>query len=473
LEQLNVLNKTVLARTAQDTQKVGNLTYGQLHDLRSLFRGSADWQTLSSDFKNGALKRFSHEIDRLIHDPSAPQEVRNAAQFLDLTDKWYAHNIKIFNANQIKTIMRGLEAGEPADPGNLLRAIVKEGHTDLTERVKNMVGPTLWAGVKAADTQAMLDASKTLTPGVIDAGKFVREVLERERANMLGVVHGKDAEKLLAQARAIGQLDGKLPIPVQPGDTMTQVIARARLAAEEAKAVGNKDPIGTLQRDMKRVENELKRETARQKREDPLAFLYNKSTGATEAVDKILKNEDLVLATATRLGENSAEFNALRQVYLQRILQGTMTPGKSLEKISPEVQKLMFPGVTGEQLKMLAKEMEFLTETRAFRSTTAGGMAAMAKVEHPPMASIRGLVKRVPGVGQVSEAGARAVLGKFYAMVTKLATSPATLRFVEKGLLSKNPEEQAAVREILRAHLQKGAAMGAGAAQSVYQGGLE
>jgi len=52
-------------------------------------------------------------------------------------------------------------------------------------------------------------------------------------------------------------------------------------------------------------------------------------------------------------------------------------------------------------------------------------------------------------------------------------TSPSTLRWIEKGLTSGNAEEQAAVREILRKHLQKGAAMGAGAGEAVEQGSGE
>jgi len=449
------------------------LTYGQVHDLRSLFRGAADWQTLSSDFKNGSLKRFSYEIDNIIHDPNAPEQVRAASKFLDMVDKWYGHNVSVFEAQQIKAVMKGLEAGEPADPVNLYKVLVKDGQTDLTRRVRDMVGPNLWSGVRAADTDAMLNAAKTLNPGELDGKRFAAEVVDRHRRGILEAVHGKEeAARLMAQARAIEQLEGRLPIPTQPGDTMTQVIARARMAADEAKALGNKDPLATLTKDVKRVEAELKREAAMGRRTDPLGFLYNKSTGASYAVDKILKDEDLILAAAARFGENSAEFNALRQVYVERVLRGTLEPGARLEKIGTEVQQLMFPGVTGEQMRLLAKEMDLLMNTRAnLKGDTAGGMSAMAKVEHPvtntPIA--RGAMKLIPGVNPA----ARAAHGKFYKMVTDLMTSPATLRWIEKGLTKGTPEEQAAVRKILQAHLQKGAAMGAGAGQSIYQGSGE
>ena len=462
------------------------LTYGQLHDLRSVFRGSADWHTLSSDFKNGALKRFSGEIDALIHDPAAPPQIQAAGKFLDMVDKWYGHNVSVFEAQQIKAVMKGLEAGEPADAANLYRVVVKEGHTDLTRRIRDMVGPNLWAGVKAADTQAMLDASKTLEPGIIDARKFAREVLDRHRANMLETVHGKDAEKLLNQARAIEQLDGRLPIPANPNDSMTQVIARARLAADEAKASANKDPLGTLNKEMKKIQAEKSRAEAKiraENRKDPLGFLYDPTMGASDSVDKILKSEDLILAAAARFGEKSPEFHMLRQIYVQRVFDGTLNIGSKLEKISPDVQQLMFPGVTLKQMQTLAKEMEFLMDTRAFKSPGAGSsMSAFAKVEHPMALGggallgfhLGGPVGAVVGAGTaaVAHAGARAVLGKFFALVTQLATSPTTLRWIEKGLTTGTPEEQAAIRNILQKHLQKGAAMGAGAGEAVEQGGM-
>lgn len=449
------------------------LTYGQVHDLRSLFRNSADWYTLSSDFKNGALKRFSNEIDRVIHDPAAPAEVQSAAKFLDTVDKWYAHNIKIFNAQQIKAVMKGLEAGEPADAANLYRAIIKEGHTDLIERVKKMVGPNLWAGVEAADTRSMLDAAKTLEPGVIDGRKFAREVLDRYRSNTLNVVHGAKAEKLLAQARAIEQLDGRLPIPTAPGDTMTQVIQRARLAAEEAKTAGSRDPLGTLNKEMKKVQAEHSRELAslkRARRDDPLGFLYNSTTGATEAVDKILKSEDLILAAAARFGENSPEFQALRQVYAQRVVMDTLQPGAKLAGVSEEVQRLMFPGATLDQMRTLARNMDFLMSRKGMAKSYAGGQAAMTQIEHPVIG--RKLSKFLPGIAPVTNAIGRAAFTKYYAAITKLMTSPATLRWVEKGLKG-TPEEREVVRHYIQSVLQKGGAVGAGAAEATYQGGLQ
>jgi hypothetical protein len=439
------------------------LTYGQLHDLRSLFRGSADWHTLSSDFKNGALKNFSGRIDALLHDPAAPDAVKQAGKFLDMVDKWYGHNISIFEAQQIKAVMKGLQAGEPADPRNLYNVLIKEGHTDLIRRVRDMVGPNLWSGVRAADTQAMMDASKSLQPGVIDGRKFVREVLDRHRANLLETVHGKEAsENLLAQARAIEQLDGRLPIPAKPSDTLTQVISRARMAADEAQAAAKRDPLGTLKREMSEIQGEHRLELSRLKAErksEPLGFLHNPTVGASEAVEKILGSEDLILAASAKFGEKSEEFNMLRQIYAQRVLEGGLNLGRRLEKITPEIQQLMFPGVTLKQMQTLAKEMEFLTERRGLGKTTAGSMSAMAKVEHPVGGRIIGQVTgKIPGVNIAG----RAVLGAYYKFVTKLATSPGLLRWIEKGLTEGAPKEKEAIRALIRQAMNRGGSIGAG-----------
>lgn len=578
VDKLAKLTKQVEEEGGAISTETTQLTYGQLHDLRSVFRGSADWQTLTSDFKNGALKRFSNEIDRLLHggdqpemitgaavkfdgrvftgpnhyaavesaaktlnrpvddllaigeqenlsgfmtsdgryisredafkiaqktgqvdiDPelqrvgwnpdflitedmprrysTSPQvqrvkDIKAAGKFLDMVDKWYAHNIKVFESKQIKAVMKGLEAGEPADPQALYSAVVKEGHTDLIERIRKMVGPNLWSGVASADTQAMLDASKTLTPGMIDAKKFAREVLERHRANTLSVVHGKDAEKLLAQARAIEQLDGRELIPATPTDTLTQVIQRARNTAQAVKEAGNKDPLGLLNREMKMIQKDHQREVsrmARDRKNDPLGFLYDPTTGAIEATNKILGDEDLILAAAARFGEGSPEFKMLRQIYVTRILDGTLNPGQRIAKASPEIQRMMFPGATYDQIHTLAENMEFLMERRGMGRTTAGSMSAMSKVENP-LVSIKGLktiAKFVPGANPA----ARAIRGKFYALVTKLATSPAFMRYVEKGL-NGTPEQRAAVKVLTDKVLQKGSAVGAGTAESTFQGG--
>lgn len=448
-------------------------TFGQLHQLRTALRNSVNYYDLTPDFKEGALKFFANKVDAVLHDQEAGPELQAAAHMLDATDAWYGKVIKPLTDKNIQAVLSGLESGLPADPKVLYNTIVKEGRTELTNKVRKLVGPTLWSAVKAADAQDMLDSAKTLTPGVIDGRRFAREVLDRYRSGMLEAVHGPQSAKLLEQARNIEALEGRLDIPSAPGDTISEVVRRARLAAEVVKEQAKRDPLALLNKEMKNVEREHAREAARlrqQRLNDSLAFLYKPTTGATEAVDKILGNEDLILAAAARFGPSSPEFNMLRQVWAQRILQAGMQPGKHLEKVSEEVQRVMFPGVTLDQMRLLAKDMDFLMG-RSELSHGMAGLSAIAKVEHPfgglPAGKTVGKILNVATLGFGAPL-ARGALGTFYKLVREGVNNPAFLRWVEKGLKGDDAA-RALVRATVQRRMQFGGAIGAGAGQALYQ----
>lgn len=448
-------------------------TFGQLHNLRTVLRNNINYYDLTPDFKEGALKFFGGKVDAVLHDKYAVPELQAAAHMLDETDKWYGKVIKPLTDKNIQAVVSGLESGLPADPKMLYNTVVKEGRTELTNKVRKLVGPTLWAAVKAADTQEMLDSAKTFTPGVIDGRKFSREVLDRHRTGMLDAVHGADASKLLDQARHIEMLDGRLDVPSRPGDTISDVIRRARLSAELVKAEAKKDPLTLLNREMKTVERDSSREAAKlrkQRESDPLGFLYKPTTGATEAVNKILGSEDLILASAARFGPNSPEFNMLRQVWAQRILQGTLQPSKALEKTSEEVQRIMFPGVTLSQMRTLAKDMDFLMG-RSDMAQGIAGLSAIAKVEHPfgalPAGRVVGKILNIATLGAGAPA-ARGALGAFYKFVREGVNNPAFLRWIEKGLKGDDMARKM-VKDTLRRRMQLGGAAGAGAGEAAHQ----
>lgn len=446
-------------------------TFGQLHELRSLLRSNVNWYDLTPGMRDGVFKLFSGRVDEILHDVNAVPELKAAARSLDNADAFYRENMRPLTDRNIQAVMSGLESGMPADPKMLYNVLVKEGRTDLIRKVEQLVGPNLWSGVKAADVQEMLDASRSLIPGQIDGRKFVQEVLSRHRTGMLEAVHGPQVTaKLLRQAQNVAALDGRLDISVLPRDSMTEVIDRAQRTAEAAKEAADTDPIGTLAKEMKKITAEHNREVSRLRQarnRSPLGFLYDETTGAAEAVNKILGDEDLLIAAAAKFGENSEEFNLLRQVYAQRVLEGTMRPGERLAKMSPEIQKLIFPGTTLEQMQTLAKEMDFLLNTRSGMRGTAQGMAAMARVEHPIVGSLGKVIdpfKIIPG----SNAAARAALGSFYAMWRKAMTSPAFLRFLEKGLTG-NAEEKKVAREIMQRMMRRGAVVGSAVGEQTYQ----
>lgn len=402
--------------------------------------------------------------------------LQTASQLLDATDKWYGEQIRPLQDARIQAVMKGLESGLPADPKVLFDTLVKEGRTDLTRKVAQLIGPNLWAGVKAADVQQMLEASKSLVPDVIDGNAFTREVLSRHRSGMLEAVHGREASaKLLQQAQNIAMLNGKLDVAVRPGDTMTDIIGKAREAADAAKLAAEKDPLATLNKETKKIVADHQRQMSVGRKTDPLGFIYDPTVGAAKAVDHILGSEDLILAAGARFGEGSPEFNMLRQVWAQRILMGTLEPGTRLAKVSPEVQSVMFgesspqnilfPGVTGKQMRLLAKEMDFLLSSKAGKDT-AKSMAAVSKVEHPwasiPLGGAAG--KIVPGFDAVG----RAMLGKYFKFVTEMVNSPTLMRFVEKGLKG-DPQGREMAKQAVQKWMQRGGAVGAGVGQAEFE----
>lgn len=457
-------------------------TFGQLHNLRSILRSNYNSLDLTPDIKQGTFKFFAHKVDDILHDPGATPELQEAARALREADNFYRDAMGPLTDRHIQAVMNGLESGMPADPKVLFSTLVKEGRSDLTAKVREMVGSNLWAGVKAADVQEMLDASKTLIPGQINGRVFAKQVLERHRGNMLEAVHGREASaKLLKQAQDIEMLDGRLDVSARPNDTISDVIRKTHEAAQAAKEAAKLDPLGSLTREMRGIEKEHRATVGKlraERKSDPLGFLYDPSTLATQAVDKILNSEDLILAAAAKFGEESPEFNLMRQLWVQRVLENTMRPGERLSKVSEEVQRLMFPGVTLKQMQTLAKEMDFLLDTRRAAKGTAQGMSAMAKVEHPWSHILGGggvvgkilaaPTKVIPG----SDAAGRYILGTYYGWIRKLATSPATLRWFERGL-SGTPEEKAAVRAVISRTLQKGGAAGAAVGEALEQKGTQ
>lgn len=452
-------------------------TFGQLHNLRSIMRQNINYLDLTPDIREGVYKFFAKHVDDILHDPHARPELKEAARALDNADAFYRENMGPLNDRNIQAVMNGLESGMPADPKILYNTLIKEGRSDLTRKVRDLVGQTLWAGIKAADMQEMLDSARSLVPGQIDGRKFAQQVLDRYRSGMLEAVHDpKAVEKLIAQAQNVAMLDGKLDIAIRPGDSVAEVIAKARSAAEAAKAAGKADPLSTLNKEMKAIQREHSQNAAKmqaQRRNDPLGFLYDLKTGASAAVDRILGSEDLIIAAAAKFGEGSPEFQALRQVYAKRLLQGTLQPSKGLAGVSEEVQRMMFPGVTLDQMKTLAKEMDFLMASKA-SNDTAKSMAAQTMVNHPwgtlgeNKSVVRAAIKETFAAIPFSDFAARAALAKYFKMVTTLASKPWFLRFVEKGLKGDEIARERTKEAVQRA-MRMGGALGAGLGESTEQ----
>lgn len=441
----------------------------ELHNIRSALRSSADWFDLPSDFKNGSLKYFSHQVDNLIQGVGETPQFNTAVRLLNENDRWFAAERPVFNSKEMKTVLRGLEAGEPADPELLFKALVRPGATDMIARTEQVVGPNLWNGVRAAQRQQWLrNARDGQFDNTADAGKFAREILDAHNDGTLFAVQGREAgQQLLTQAQQIAALEGKLPVTYRPGDTAFDVFRQARAAMEHVDRQAVVDPLRVLETETRSATREIARERNVTKRQDPLWFLSSPNYGAIKAVDRILGDEDLILAAAAKFGEGSAEFQALRQVWTERVFKGTLEPGKKLDKINPEVQRIML-GVNQETAQKIAEDMAFIMGGKAMASgDVAGGMAATSKVTHPLGGKTMSRVGRLlPG----ANSAARATLGAYYDLLNRVLESPSTARWLEKAY-SGGEAHRAMVREELARILSRGGAIGSGAAQGAYQVG--
>ena len=452
--------------------KTGETTFGQLHNLRSLLRTGVDRADLTPGIRDGAYKFFSGRINQVLHDTEADPLLKNAAKILDHGDAFYAKNMPRFHDEIVKGIVSSLKAGMPGDPKVLSGMLFREGQTERMREVRRIVGPNLWSAIRASDAQTMLDASKTLVSGELDGQKFAGEVLDRVRTGVLEAGYDKEsAKRLLLQAQRIAAVKGTLPLKALEGDTVASFLSRAESAAKAAEEMATKDPLGTLSKEQSRLDKEFsaqKRGVAAARSAEPLGFLYQASAQAVRSADRILASPDLLQAAALRFGETSPEFTMLRQAGAQRILQRTIEKASGLqatlsEKITPEAQRLLFPGVTLDAAQALAKDMDFLS---VGTMDAGGSMAAASRVLHPFGSIMHGKMTALLGGVPGAETVGRMLLGKYYAALTYATTHPAFVQWVAKGLEGP-PAEREMVRRSVQQIINAGGAAGAGVGEAL------
>ena len=441
------------------------LDLAEVHKLRSLFRHQIDWSDLPSDIRNGALKRFESQLNQVIHGANVPLAARKS---LDDIDKWYGKVMPIWNDKRIQSVVDGIRNGKPADPKELVELMIKEGNTDLNNKLRRMLGPNLWSGIRGAHAENLIRKNRDLFGNVNGSG-FARDVLADSNSGLLRSIHGDEgAQRILRQAQHVSLLEGDMPIPVRQGDTALDVINRAREAQKAIEEEAKKNPLGLLKKELQRL-NQYERQFLKDERarvgKDPFKFLIDKSFAAKEAAEKIASSEDLIIAYAARVGENSPEWEAMKQYIAKRIFTGTTDPADKLKVISPEVSELVL-GAKLQDARRLAKDMEFLKP----RPGGAGSsMAATEKVTHPFGSGVVGkaaqaALKLVPASGF----GARTVLSEYYDLIAKLAQSPSTMRWVMKGL-EGDPQSRQMVKNQIQRWMSRGGTIGAGVGEGARQ----
>lgn len=364
---------------------------------------------------------------------SSPLE--QAAQLLDKADAFYKQNIPFLSDQMVQGTIDLLRSGAGVNAPALADMLFDPARTAAMRRVRGIVGENLWKAVQAAHLQKMLDSSRIIGTGQLDAEKFAKLVEDEARNGLLGTAYDDVmAHRLEKITTDIRRLNGSIPISTEPGDTISTLMRKAEVAKAQIEKFAELDPLKALAQETSRIDREfnLAQEALRkQGRSQPLGFLNEPSMLALEvkAADRILGSQDLIMASLDKFGRDSPEFLALQKVYVTRFFQrpfgrtahmrGELADPK--KGITEEVQALMFPGVTRDAMIKLADNMEFLFSGGG--SDVGGSMAAASRVLHPgqsiPIPHLQGFMSW-PGVSF----GTRIVLGRYFATIVDALQNP-------------------------------------------------
>jgi hypothetical protein len=444
-------------------------------------RYGIDYNDMTPDMRQGSMKFFEQKINSLLHDYEKTPGLEAGVKMLDTADKFYKDTIPFLNDQMVTMTIDALKSGVGANPEFVAKTFFDPARTEALRKVRSIVGENMWRGVEAADTATMLNRSKMRTPGQYDGNAFASQILERVRNGVLENGYSKDLAKRVSKiAEDIDKLEGTLPIAADASDTVSSLMRKAQVAAHEAKELAERDPIAMLSQEASRLDKEYNQamKLARQeRREDPLHYLYEDSFSQkfVAAADKTLSHQDLIMAAANKFRRESPEFKGLQKVYATRFFQralgktATMRAELGSEKgMTEEIQALMFPGVTRNDMVQLTKDMEFLFSGGG--ADMGGAMAAAARVlnplQHIPIPQVQGLsglALNIPGVTFV----ARLALGKLFATVMDAVSHPHFANWLA-GNLRGSPAQRDMARLVVQQRLKLGGLVGAGAGQDVY-----
>jgi len=462
---------------AQAAVEPTKLDWSDLHHLRSWFRHGIDYDDLTPDMREGALKSFEKKINAVLHDQEAAPELRAAAELLDRADAFYKEKVPFLNDQMVKSTMKALKSGAGINPEALADILWDPTRTEAMRRTRAIVGENLWNSVQAAHLNKMLNKSKMID-GRIDAQKFAAQVHEDVKNGLLTSAYDEATAKRVSQiAQDVAKLDGSLPIEAHEGDSMSTLIRKMRAAKEQAEKMAESDPLTALKNEVSTLDKQLaaaQKAMQQARRAAPLNFLYQNhlSHMAVKAADKILGSQDLIMAASEMFGPQSPEFNALRQVYVTRFFQrplgkvaGMLEELGGQHGMTEEVQALMFPGVTRDQMLQVTKDMEFLFGGAG--SDVGGSMAAASRVmnasQHlpiPKITGVSGLIMHLPG----SEFVSRVVLGKYFAAIMDAVSHPNFMNWLA-GNLKGNEQQRQVARAVVQQRLRLGGWLGAAMGQ--------
>jgi hypothetical protein len=459
-----------------------SLDWAGLHHLRSWLRFGIDYNDMTPDMRQGSLKLFEREVNAVLHDPNAPPQLQEAARLLDQADAFYRENIPFLNDHMVKSVMKELETGVGVDAKAIAKALIDPERTAAMRRARGIIGENGWRAVEAAHVQNMLDKSRTAIPGQYDFTKFAAQVEEQIRNGVIDTAYSPQmAARLREMVGDIRRFRGDLPIQAGATDTISTIMQRGAAAKAEADRIALTDPVKAIQDEMAKLAGmERKGRDMIRAQHGPLKFLFDPemSDMAVTAANKIIDNPDLLRLSAQYFRPDSEEFNALRQVAVQRWIQRPLDKMGGLRReladektgMSEETQALLFPGVTRNMMQTFVKDMEFLLSSSAsdIGGTLAGGSRVLNPAAHSPIPKgwITKAVTELPGVAAVH----RVLLGKAYNFVMDAVSHPQFAHWLAGKLEEGTPEARFQARQLVQQRLKAGRFAGAAVGQETLSG---
>lgn len=406
-----------------------NITFQQAQDLRTYLRGMAQARTLTPSVPEHFFGRLADSVDRSFDQAGKLLLNKPAVDMLRAADKFYSNGIKKFEDTTVQQLVNQAEKGAPPDASLIARTALKPEHIAAVKQLRRLVGEDVFRRVASADYRNMINKATSEIDGTVSGRKLLLEL--KNRGPLTKVVHGekttKDlqelAEGLAARDRHINAED------LQPGDI--------------------KNALVSLRESEKQADEYLKTNF--------LADLADPGKDPEQVYSYLARpgNESRLEKAITVFGDKSDVVQGLRQhatgeltkdvAYLATQGKEAASLKEALGKYTKKEQDLLFPNGLADDMRELAKEVEFLfpkAKDESMASFTSGGILQkniFTRVYHQlNAASWRYLLQDPAVIRRIS-------LGLHVDGASRIASRRAIKELVRYGTLEGNdddPEEQ-------------------------------
>ncbi len=446
--------------TGEEIMQVPDITLDQAHSLLKWANAKPNWNMVGADAVEGAKKHMAGMLQRWLHDPHQPPAVQAGVRELDRWNSWYKNAMAKFDQRAIVAISREMDQNRMVNAPALAKMIFEEGDKPSAynlAQTKKLIGGQRFRDLLAIDMKRVMDTHKDSTDA-INGVRLANDVADRLRR---GVWPETEAgRELLNSANKLALLQGGIKVEALPGDTISSVLKRTEQMEADIAVRVKQDPMTVLEHEMTKVTKETAEKKADALKEasgGPLGFLARglpgeQSRAAGEAARQIIENPHLIGPAAERFGANSEEFKAIRQSYVQSVLQDGRI--EQILRLSDSTQDLLLPGMSKTDMIKFARTWQFLKGSGG--GTFGGGLAATSRVTNPlaELSKLGGhhlatILNKIPILGP---AIGRQMVGAFYHQMTdKIITNIKIWRYMAHGMESADGVEREKARIAMQA----------------------